>query len=86
VLAAIMKLEHVLASRYVAIPMRCPNRQMLSFAVDFDGAAAHLGETHFLMPSEDPLEDTQTVAIYDFKNGNAQYLHTNARLNPSYSK
>jgi CubicO group peptidase (beta-lactamase class C family) len=36
-------------------------------------------ETHFLMPSEDPLEDTQTVAIYDFKNGAAQYLHTNAR-------
>jgi hypothetical protein len=27
-------------------------------------------------------EDTQTVAIYDFKNGAAQYLHTNCRVNP----
>jgi CubicO group peptidase (beta-lactamase class C family) len=38
--------------------------------------------THFLMPSPDPLEDTQTVAIYDFENGHAQYLHTNSRVNP----
>lgn len=38
-----------------------------------------ISETHFFMPSEDPLEDAQTVAIYDFKNGVAQYLHTNAR-------
>lgn len=44
-----------------------------------------ISETHFLMPSEDPLEDTQTVAIYDFKNGVAQYLHTNARVNPRVS-
>jgi CubicO group peptidase (beta-lactamase class C family) len=42
-------------------------------------------QTHFLMPSEDPLEDTQTVAIYDFKNGAAQYLHTNARGIPRAS-
>ncbi|EFH83562.1 serine hydrolase [Ktedonobacter racemifer] len=41
-----------------------------------------ISETHFLMPSDDPLEDTQTVAICDFKNGVAQYLHTNCRLNP----
>jgi hypothetical protein len=41
-----------------------------------------ISETHFLMPSDDPLEDTQTVAIYDFKNGVAQYLHTNCRVNP----
>jgi hypothetical protein len=34
------------------------------------------------MPSRDPLEDTQTVAIYDFENGHAQYLHTNSRVNP----
>jgi CubicO group peptidase (beta-lactamase class C family) len=40
-----------------------------------------ISETHFLMPSNDPLEDTQTVAIYDFKNGFAQYLHTNCRVN-----
>ncbi len=42
-------------------------------------------ETHFLMPSDDPLEDKQTVAIYDFKNGAAQYLHTNCRVNPRVS-
>ena len=41
-----------------------------------------ISETHFLMPSGDPLEDTQTVAIYDFENGVAQYLHTNCRANP----
>lgn len=41
-----------------------------------------VSETHFLMPSDDPLEDTQTVAIYDFDNGHAQYLHNNCRVNP----
>ncbi|MEV4128366.1 serine hydrolase domain-containing protein [Nocardia sp. NPDC049707] len=41
-----------------------------------------VSETHFLMPPADPLEDTQTVAIYDFANGAAQYLHTNCRVNP----
>ncbi|GHO56607.1 serine hydrolase [Ktedonobacter robiniae] len=45
-----------------------------------------ISETHFLMPSDDPLEDTQTVAIYDFKNGVAQYLHTNCRVNPRVIK
>lgn len=44
-----------------------------------------ISETHFLMPSDDPLEDTQTVAIYDFKHGAAQYLHTNCRVNPRAS-
>lgn len=44
-----------------------------------------VSETHFLIPSNDPLEDTQTVAIYDFKNGAAQYLHTNCRVNPRVS-
>lgn len=44
-----------------------------------------ISETHFLMPSNNPLEDTQTVAIYDFKNGVAQYLHTNCRVNPRVS-
>jgi CubicO group peptidase (beta-lactamase class C family) len=38
--------------------------------------------THFLMPSDDPLEDTQTVAIYDFQDGRARYLHTNCRVAP----
>ncbi|MEV4175999.1 serine hydrolase [Nonomuraea sp. NPDC049709] len=41
-----------------------------------------ISDTHFLMPSDDPLEDTQTVAIYDFQDGAARYLHTNCRVNP----
>jgi CubicO group peptidase (beta-lactamase class C family) len=41
-----------------------------------------VSETHFLMPSTDPLEDTQTVAIYDFEDGVPRYLHTNCRVNP----
>ena len=44
-----------------------------------------ISETHFVMPSDDPLEDTQTVAIYDFKHGVAQYLHTNCRVHPRVS-
>ncbi|MBC7813873.1 MAG: hypothetical protein H7175_22145, partial [Burkholderiales bacterium] len=38
VLAAIMGLEDVLASRCIAIPMRRVDRKLPSFAVDFDGA------------------------------------------------
>lgn len=38
--------------------------------------------TQFLVPAEDPLEDTQTVAIYDVVDGVSQYLHTNCRLSP----
>jgi CubicO group peptidase (beta-lactamase class C family) len=41
-----------------------------------------VSETHFLMPPNDPLEDTQTVAIYDFQDGLARYLHTNCRVSP----
>lgn len=41
-----------------------------------------VSETHFLMPPNDPLEDTQTVAIYDFSDGAARYLHTNCRVSP----
>ncbi|MFE4457992.1 serine hydrolase [Nocardia tengchongensis] len=41
-----------------------------------------VSETHFLMPPSDPLEDIQTVAIYDFTNGTARFLHTNCRVNP----
>jgi CubicO group peptidase (beta-lactamase class C family) len=44
-----------------------------------------IDETHFLMLSGDPLEDTHTLAIYDFQNGVAQYLHTNGRVNPRIS-
>ena len=43
-----------------------------------------VSETHFLMPPTHPLEDTQTVAIYDFTDadGTARYLHTNCRVHP----
>ncbi|MEV5543039.1 serine hydrolase [Saccharopolyspora shandongensis] len=41
-----------------------------------------VSETHFLMRPADSSEDTQTVAIYDFTNGAAGYLHTNCRVNP----
>ena len=44
-----------------------------------------VSETHFLMPPTDPLEDTQTVAIYDFTDGRARYLHTNSRVHPRRS-
>ncbi|MFI6937928.1 serine hydrolase domain-containing protein [Streptomyces sp. NPDC050418] len=41
-----------------------------------------VSETHFLMPPTDELEDTQTVALYDFTDGAARYLHTNCRAHP----
>lgn len=41
-----------------------------------------ISETHFLMPPNDSLEDPQTVAIYDFADGAARYLHTNCRVTP----
>ncbi|GII77487.1 hypothetical protein Sru01_24690 [Sphaerisporangium rufum] len=41
-----------------------------------------ISETHFLMPATHPLEDPQTVAIYDSHHGRAQYLHTNCRVHP----
>ncbi|MEU8825151.1 serine hydrolase [Streptomyces sp. NPDC048636] len=41
-----------------------------------------VSETHFLMPPTDSLEDTQTVALYDFTHGTAGYLHTNCRVHP----
>lgn len=41
-----------------------------------------VSETHFLMPPASALEDTQTVAIYDFTDGPARYLHTNCRVHP----
>lgn len=41
-----------------------------------------VSETYFLMPPSDPLEDIQTVAIYDFTNGAARFLYTNCRVNP----
>jgi hypothetical protein len=41
-----------------------------------------MSETHFLAPPTDPLEDTQTVAIYEVGDGHARYLHTNSRVFP----
>ena len=52
ILAAIMGLEDILASRCIAIPMRRTDKQMPSFPPDFDGAALRhllytLALTHF---------------------------------------
>jgi hypothetical protein len=47
-----------------------------------DRALLPISGTHFLMPAEDPLEDTRTVAIFDVVEGTNRYLHTNARLHP----
>ncbi|MVU83750.1 serine hydrolase [Nocardia sp. ET3-3] len=41
-----------------------------------------ISETHFLMPPASPLEDPQTLALYDFTDGRARYLHTNSRVFP----
>ncbi|WP_329560955.1 serine hydrolase [Streptomyces uncialis] len=41
--------------------------------------------THFLMPPTDPLEDARTVALHDFTDGTARYLHTNGRTHPRTS-
>ncbi|WP_154793700.1 serine hydrolase domain-containing protein [Occultella kanbiaonis] len=41
-----------------------------------------ISDTHFLIPANDPLEESQTAAIFDFHDGHAQYLHTNGRLHP----
>lgn len=38
--------------------------------------------THFLVPPANPLEDTRTLALYDFADGAARYLHTNSRVHP----
>lgn len=41
-----------------------------------------ISDTHFVMPPVGPLEDPQTVAIFDVEDGAARYLHTNCRLHP----
>ncbi|WP_066370947.1 serine hydrolase [Herbidospora mongoliensis] len=65
--------------RFTLNPMEA---QLLDKPEQLDYELLPISETHFLMPSDDPLEDPQTVAIYDFKNGAAQYLHINCRVNP----
>jgi CubicO group peptidase (beta-lactamase class C family) len=44
-----------------------------------------ISDTQFLMPTDDPLEDTQTMAIYDFEDGRARYLHHGLRAHPRAS-
>jgi CubicO group peptidase (beta-lactamase class C family) len=56
--------------------------QLLDKPEKLDYELLPISETHFLMPSDDPLEDPQTVAVYDFENGAAQYLHINCRVHP----
>jgi CubicO group peptidase (beta-lactamase class C family) len=41
-----------------------------------------ISDTHFLMLSDDPLEDPQTLALYEMENGAARYLHLNCRVHP----
>lgn len=45
-----------------------------------------VSDTLFLMPPTDPLEDTQSVAIYDFADGPARYFHTNCRVHPRVTR
>ena len=45
-----------------------------------------MSETHFLMPPADPLEDTQTVAIYDFTLGKARYLEPGAEQHVQHQR
>ncbi|MEO3805209.1 serine hydrolase [Nonomuraea sp. B1E8] len=56
--------------------------RLLDRPEQLDYELLQISETHFLMPSDDPLEDPQTVAIYDFENGAARYLHLNCRVHP----
>jgi CubicO group peptidase (beta-lactamase class C family) len=44
-----------------------------------------ISDTHFLMPAASPLEESRTAALFDFHDGAAHYLHTNARLHPRRS-
>ncbi|HEY7339696.1 MAG TPA: serine hydrolase [Ktedonobacterales bacterium] len=44
-----------------------------------------ISDTHFLMPTDDPLEDMQTIAIYDFEGRGARYLHHGLRAHPRVS-
>jgi CubicO group peptidase (beta-lactamase class C family) len=44
-----------------------------------------MSDTQFLMPMDDPLEDMQTIAIYDFEDGRARYLHHGLRAHPRVS-
>lgn len=42
--------------------------------------------THFLIAAEQPLEDTGTLALYDFDDGPARYLHYDSRVTPRASE
>lgn len=65
--------------RFTLNPMEA---QLLDKPEQLDYELAPISETHFLMTSDDPIEDPQTVAIYEFENGSARYLHTNCRVHP----
>ncbi|HEX4220776.1 MAG TPA: serine hydrolase domain-containing protein [Pseudonocardiaceae bacterium] len=43
---------------------------------------AAVSATNFLMLPADPAEEIQTIALYDFTDGAARYLHTNSRVHP----
>jgi hypothetical protein len=84
-LGARYKVEAEGGKLYLTFVLNPMHAQVLGKPERIKYALLPIDDTHFLMPSEDPLEDTQTVAIYDFRNGDAQYLHTNARVNPRVS-
>jgi CubicO group peptidase (beta-lactamase class C family) len=69
------------------------DRLYLSFVVDPRRAEAFgrdrfryellpINASHFLMHPEDPRDDVQPIALYDFKDGVPQLLHVTFRANP----
>ncbi|GAA1689837.1 serine hydrolase domain-containing protein [Nonomuraea maheshkhaliensis] len=56
--------------------------QLLGKPEQLDHELLPISDTHFLMRSDDPLEDPQTLALYDVENGVARYLHLNCRVHP----
>jgi CubicO group peptidase (beta-lactamase class C family) len=60
-------------------PMRA---QVLGTPERIEHPLLPVSETHFLIPPDAALDDTRTVAIYDFADGRARYLHTNCRVFP----
>ena len=70
ILAAIMGLEDILASRCIAIPMRRTDRQMPSFPPDFDGASIRhalytLALTHFRSVYDNYFERSELHTLHN---------------------
>lgn len=70
ILAAIMGLEDILASRCIAIPMRRTDKQMPSFPPDFDGASIRhalytLALTHFRSVYDNYFERSELHTLHN---------------------